>query len=67
MLGALGCVKSHILALKDAKLNGYNNCLILEDDFTAYDVDILIEIKIFLMMLNNGTLLCYLLIYFNQK
>jgi GR25 family glycosyltransferase involved in LPS biosynthesis len=40
-VGALGCAKSHILALKDAKLNGYNNCLILEDDFTAYDVDIL--------------------------
>jgi GR25 family glycosyltransferase involved in LPS biosynthesis len=31
-VGALGCAKSHILALKDAKLNGYNNCLILEDD-----------------------------------
>jgi GR25 family glycosyltransferase involved in LPS biosynthesis len=40
-IGSLGCAKSHIIALKDAKLKGYNNCLILEDDFIAYDIDIL--------------------------
>lgn len=31
--GALGCAKSHLLALKEAKLKNYKNCLILEDDF----------------------------------
>jgi GR25 family glycosyltransferase involved in LPS biosynthesis len=39
-IGALGCAKSHLIALEDAKLNNYNNCLILEDDFTIYDIDI---------------------------
>jgi GR25 family glycosyltransferase involved in LPS biosynthesis len=38
--GYLGCTKSHLVALNDAKLNGYNNCLILEDDFMVYDMDI---------------------------
>ncbi len=38
--GALGCAKSHLIALNDAKLNKYNNCLILEDDFMLNDVDI---------------------------
>lgn len=32
--GALGCAKSHIICLEDAKKNNYKNCLILEDDFT---------------------------------
>jgi hypothetical protein len=43
------------------QLNGYNNCLILEDDFTAYDVDILnrnIE-RFFFLMLKNGP--CYVI------
>lgn len=31
--GALGCAKSHLKALKEAKSNNYKNCLILEDDF----------------------------------
>ena len=38
--GALGCAKSHLIALNDAKLNKYNNCLILEDDFMLNDIDI---------------------------
>ena len=37
--GALGCAKSHLLALGKAKENNFENVLILEDDFTlAVDV-----------------------------
>ena len=32
-LGAMGCLMSHIRILKDAKKNGYDRVLILEDDF----------------------------------
>jgi len=35
--GALGCLLSHIECLKDAQKNGYNNILILEDDFIIID------------------------------
>jgi len=31
--GIVGCMKSHLSVLKLAKLNGYKNILILEDDF----------------------------------
>jgi glycosyl transferase family 25 len=37
--GAYGCVLSHIEALQDAKKNGYNKVLILEDDFQPYDYE----------------------------
>ena len=33
-LGALGCAKSHIIALEKFMSSNYKNCLILEDDFT---------------------------------
>lgn len=32
-VGALGCSKAHLNALKDCQDHGYANCLILEDDF----------------------------------
>jgi len=32
--GCIGCMKSHLSVLKLAKMNGYKNILILEDDFT---------------------------------
>jgi len=32
-IGALGCSKAHLNALKDCRDNNYSNCLILEDDF----------------------------------
>ena len=36
--GLVGCGKSHLIALKKAKENGYKNCLIFEDDF-VFTVD----------------------------
>ena len=46
--GSLGCVKSHLDILIDAKKNNYKNCLILEDDFRCdKPVDILNSIEYF--------------------
>jgi GR25 family glycosyltransferase involved in LPS biosynthesis len=33
-LGALGCAKSHIIALEKFMYSNYKNCLVFEDDFT---------------------------------
>lgn len=35
--GAYGCALSHIKTLEDAKKNGYDKVLILEDDFVPFD------------------------------
>lgn len=35
--GAYGCALSHIKTLQDAKKNGYDKVLILEDDFVPFD------------------------------
>ena len=37
--GAYGCALSHVKALEDAKSNGYNKILILEDDFQPFDYE----------------------------
>jgi hypothetical protein len=51
--------------LKDAKLNGYNNCLILEDDL-LHMMYFNRNIERFFNDVKQWDL-CYLLIYFNQK
>lgn len=35
--GAASCTKNHILILEDMIKNNYNNCIIMEDDFTFSD------------------------------
>jgi GR25 family glycosyltransferase involved in LPS biosynthesis len=37
MAGQAGCTMSHFLIVNDAKLKGYKNYLVLEDDFEFYD------------------------------
>ena len=37
--GSIGCAKSHILTLNEIKKRGYQNCLILEDDFEILSED----------------------------
>lgn len=39
--GSYGCALSHISVLEDAIKNDFDNIIILEDDFEAYDIDIL--------------------------
>lgn len=46
--GAVGCILSHLEVIKKARERGYNNCLILEDDY-----DFLIEKSFLNSMLNH--------------
>jgi glycosyl transferase family 25 len=46
--GAVGCILSHLEVLKIARERGYNNCLILEDDY-----DFIIEKSLLNTILNH--------------
>jgi GR25 family glycosyltransferase involved in LPS biosynthesis len=37
--GLVGCYKSHIACLENAKNNGYNRCVIFEDDITCKNIE----------------------------